>query len=302
MGNRLTALNLAKDQAFQAGDLERLNAIDTEILEVQNTLIKLNLVSSIEQTASVTSFTEAQVVQHGIDASTGLGTLNSGSTSCLDEYDISSYATDPLHEQKIREILEDMGYMDSVTKVNEYINYGYSGSPVTGDMVMRASGAYTVDARLMMALMELDSRFGTVGIGARTFNPGNVGNTGEEMRTYSSWDDGVAAVGLWLSNHRKVKIPTPIPATVPIVEPVIVEPASTPAPESQPAETSPQVIDGTSVTPVSDTEPLIPSTEDTFSTFDSTSANETGTETTESAPSVNPIEAPISRGRGRNTV
>lgn len=54
--NRLNGLILAKDQAFQSGDLERIISVDAEILDVQNTMTKLKLVSSIERTAAVTPF------------------------------------------------------------------------------------------------------------------------------------------------------------------------------------------------------------------------------------------------------
>jgi hypothetical protein len=69
-------------------------------------------------------------------------------------------------------------------------------------MIYNSALKYSVDTRLMMALMELDSRFGTQGLGARTNNPGNVGNNGIDERTYSSWEAGVDAVANWLNNHR----------------------------------------------------------------------------------------------------
>ena len=36
---------------------------------------------------------------------------------------------------------------------------------------------------------------GTAGMGAKTFNPGNVGNTGSSSKNYGSWQAGMDALG-----------------------------------------------------------------------------------------------------------
>jgi hypothetical protein len=213
--NRQNGLLLAKDQAFQSGDLERINAVDAEILDVQNTLSKLKLLASIEQAAAATAFSEAEVVKSGIEAAFN-PTVVSDATRVLLEYDIAPYATDPEHEMKIQSILEKMGPMSSPDQIDLYIQSVVTGSPVTGAMVFAAAARYTVDARLMLALMENDSMYGTLGVGARTFNPGNVGNTGTKERMYPSWEEGVGAVALWLSRHRREVIaPVEAPVTPP---------------------------------------------------------------------------------------
>lgn len=205
--NRLSSLTLAKDQAFSAGDLERINKVDAEILDVKNTLSKLELLASIEKTALSTPFSELDIVKNGIETSLELNSplinFNGDATGVLLGYDISSYATDPLHEEKIADILNYIGDMDLPSKIDEYINTEAIGSPVTGAMIYNSAQKYNVDVRLMMAIMELDSRFGTAGIAVNTLNPGNVGNNDEgETRTYPSWDEGVEAVAKWLDNHR----------------------------------------------------------------------------------------------------
>lgn len=201
--NRLNGLMLAKDQAFSSGDLDRINTVDAEILDVQNTLSKLNLLLSIEQAAATTPFTEAQVVQNGIEASFNPTVINDA-TKCLLEFNIEPYATDPEHEMKIQGILERMPLISTPEFADIYIKKSSPSSLVTGQMVINSSTKYNVDARLMLAIMELDSRFGTEGVGARTFNPGNVGNTGTAERMYPSWDEGVDAVASWLNRHRRV--------------------------------------------------------------------------------------------------
>ena len=207
LGNRLTALATAKEQAFLTGDLEMVNKFDAEVNEVLNTINKLKLLQGISETAAVTPFTEAEVVQNGIEASFGIASSNTvsgtGSITPMDEYDITSYATDPLHEQKIASILSGMGEMTGPELIDAYINAKSISSPLTGQMIFDAANSSAVDVRLVMAIMEQDSRFGTAGVAVDTFNPGNVGNTGSATKTYDSWQAGVEAVAEWLSRHRK---------------------------------------------------------------------------------------------------
>ncbi len=250
--NRLNGLLLAKDQAFGAGDLERIVAVDAEILDVQNTITKLNLVSSIEKTAAVTPFNEKQVVQNGIDASFTLANLTDA-TACLALYDIEPYATDPFHEQKIETILEKMPLMDSSNVVEMYIKKATPDSPLSGAMVWDAAQQRGVDVRLMMALMELDSRFGTVGVAVATLNPGNVGNNDAgDTRTYDSWEEGVMAVAKWLDNHRIIEIVPEVPVT-PIEETPVETPIeTTPEVPVAPVEEIPVEV------PIEETPPVLP--------------------------------------------
>lgn len=236
--NRLSGLALAKDQAFSSGDLERINAVDAEILDVHNTLSKLRLVSNVEQAATVSSLTASEIVQRGIESIFTPSVIN-GSTEVMLKYNVVPYATDPHHETKIQTILENMGSMDSFDQIDVYLNKKIPDSPVTGLMVYNSATKYNVDARLMMAIMELDSRYGTQGLGARTFNPGNVGNNGFEERSYISWEAGVDAVANWLNNHRIAQDTftinptaesypsitfTTIPSAVPAVSNIVITP------------------------------------------------------------------------------
>lgn len=207
LNNRLNALALAKDQAFMAGDLERINAVDAEISGVNDTLYKLNLLASVSAVASATGTTEATVVSNGIGMVIDSGALLEEAVKCLERYDITPYATDPLHEEKVAMILRKMPLvLDTPVKVDEYIQQTAPGSPITGVMVLAATQIYAVDVRLTLALMQQDSQFGTQGLAVQTLNPGNVGNTGTETRTYASWAEGVTAVAEWLSRHHKVVI------------------------------------------------------------------------------------------------
>jgi hypothetical protein len=250
--NRLSGLALAKDQAFSSGDLERINSVDAEILDIQNTLSKLRLVSNVEQAATVSSLTESQIVQRGIESIFTPSVIN-GSTEVLLKYNIVPYATDPYHETKIQTILENMGSMETPDQIDVYLRKSTPDSPVTGFMIYNSASKYNVDVRLMMAIMELDSRYGTQGLGARTFNPGNVGNNGFEERAYGSWDVGVDAVANWLNNHRivqSVNVTEPIVVNIPVVENIVftTTPSTTPVFTLDSITTSPDTA--TSITSV----------------------------------------------------
>jgi hypothetical protein len=201
--NKLTALNNAKIQATNLGDLELIGKIDTDVLEVENTLSQLRLLVTMNAAVDNTNITLTEVMANGIEVAQNSSIIPDNATACMEEYDISTYAIDPLHEQKIADILQSMGSMTTEAEIDAYILKESIGSPLTGQMVLRAAQAYGVDVRLMMAIMELDSRFGTAGVAVDTLNPGNVGNTGTATKSYDSWEKGVDAVAVWLSRHRQ---------------------------------------------------------------------------------------------------
>ena len=273
VSNRLREFKLSRDYSRMSGDLERMNAADKEVIALEDTLYKLNLLVDTSKSAAVKDAVLAEVI-------------TDGSVAVLGEYDITVYATDPLHEQKVMNILSKMGVMDTVEKIDNYIKSKYLSSPVTGEMVMSAASAYLVDTRLLMAMMEQDSSFGTAGLAVRTLNPGNVGNDDSgNIRTYESWQAGVTAVAAWLSRHRgstssvmpdSSTVTTPVTTTTP--------PISTTTPPI--ATTTPDLSTSTSTPPISTTTPelITPTTEEVPAPVIST----TTTTTTTTPPVVAP--------------
>ncbi|MFH1320071.1 MAG: hypothetical protein ABII90_05375, partial [Bacteroidota bacterium] len=132
--SRLREFELSKDYASMNGDLKRMNAADKEILSLEDTLFKLNLLVDTSKSAAVKEEILAEII-------------TDGSVAVLGEYDITPYATDPLHEKKVMNILSKMGVMDTAEKIDDYIKskYWWSNSPVTGEMIMSAAEAYEID-------------------------------------------------------------------------------------------------------------------------------------------------------------
>ena len=281
VSNRLREFRLSRDYSRMSGDLERMNAADKEVIALEDTLYKLNLLIDTSKSAAVKDAVLAEVI-------------TDGSVAVLGEYDITVYATDPLHEQKVMNILSKMGVMDTAEKIDNYIKSKYLSSPVTGEMVMSAASAYLVDTRLLMAMMEQDSSFGTAGLAVRTLNPGNVGNDDSgNIRTYESWQAGVTAVAAWLSRHRgstssvmpdNSTVTTPVTTTTPPIATTTPESATTTPPI---ATTTPDLSTSTSTPPISTTTPEIitPTTEEVPAPVIST----TTTTTTTTPPLVPPV-------------
>lgn len=278
--NKMIFLTNAKSQAFMVGDLASINATEAEMVSINDTLYKLRLLLAATKAAESANTDISTMIAAGVESMRSGPFMMSNATECLSYYDISSYATDPLHEQKIADILSYMGPMNSPADIDYYLNNEVVACPLDGNIIFAAAQQYNVDCRLLMAIMELDSRFGTVGIAVSTFNPGNVGNTGTATRTYSSWQAGVEAVAEWLDNHRMNGTPVeapvppidepivePTPETPPIENPVVEEPIVTPpTPIVEPTPETP-IDTPTTTPPITPEEPIVtPPAEEPVST------------------------------------
>ncbi|MEN9621784.1 MAG: hypothetical protein RLZZ67_218 [Candidatus Parcubacteria bacterium] len=199
--NKITTLNNAKVQAFSMGDINMVESIEKDLIDTQNTFSQLTMLVSLNQAAESANSTPAEVVAIGLDAVQN-EIQGPSASAVVNGYDISAYATDPQHEQKIQTIVNGIPTLDLVTDIDTYIQSKASGSPVTGNMVVSSAGKFNVNIPLLLAIIQNDSAFGTLGVGARTFNPGNVGNTGMNEVNFGSWEAGVDAVAEWLAAHR----------------------------------------------------------------------------------------------------
>ena len=284
--NKLNALITARDQAFNIGDLDRINVMEAEINTVNDTLGKLRLLVKITQVAADNASSGSELVAAGVEAIQNTPpAIPDNAIACLSDYDLSTYAADPLYIPKITDILENMPAMDNVAQIDTYITNEVIGSPVTGQMVTDAVAKYSVDTRLTMAIMELDSRFGTAGVAVSTLNPGNVGNTGTSTQTYNSWPDGVSAVAEWLSRHRVTVIAPVTPASVA----TSTTPTATSTPSISNATTTPPVIPF--INTATTTPPIIPIATTTTPDTTATSTDSIGTSTPPTATSTPPTDA-----------
>ena len=210
LNNKLNVLHNAENQALVNGDLDSLKTIQAQILDVKSTINKLQLLLTIENAAVSANTTPNNVVQSGIQAiQNGVNTNPTGGTNILDatsilaSYNLSIYSTNPAYQQNLTSILNLMTNLTSASDIDAYIQNIAPNSPVTGQMILNAVSQYSVNQYLLIAMLQLESGFGTMGEAVRTLNPGNVGNTDSgATQTFASWDLGVSAVAEWLNNHR----------------------------------------------------------------------------------------------------
>lgn len=117
-------------------------------------------------------------------------------------YDLSTYATDPSHAINIQNIMSNMGKLSNVSDIDNYIK-NTPNSPITADMITSASSKYGVGWEELTALLKQESNLGTAGTGAKTFNPGNVGNTDSgATKNMGSWQSGVDAAAQQLARRK----------------------------------------------------------------------------------------------------
>lgn len=123
-------------------------------------------------------------------------------------YDISVYATDPKHEEKIERIYQGLSTkrdFSTTTGIQEFINDNAPKSKITGEMIKSVSDKHGVDAKLVAAIMLQDSLLGTKGMGSRNNNPGNIAqfdHLKKATKGYKTLKDGVEAVAKWLKTKK----------------------------------------------------------------------------------------------------
>lgn len=126
------------------------------------------------------------------------------------------YATDPNYASEVGNIYKTLATttpQPTPDTIDAYIKAHAKSSPVSGVMILNAASQYGVDANLLTSVLAQESDFGTAGAGAKTQNPGNVGNTDNGgTHTYNSWQQGVNAAASELAK-RKVPGNTQTPQT-----------------------------------------------------------------------------------------
>jgi hypothetical protein len=137
----------------------------------------------------------------------GINPISGSGPTCyvISGYNIAPYATAPTHEALVQQIYNALANKDfsNASSINQYLKSTVPSTPLTGDMVLSSAQKFSIDAKLLVAMMQTDSSLGTLGRGAGTFNPGNVGNDDAgHIKNYGNWQSGVDAVANWLSGHR----------------------------------------------------------------------------------------------------
>lgn len=94
-----------------------------------------------------------------------------------------------------------MPQFGSPQDVDQYLQTKFPKSPLTGQIIYNTAQQYNIDPRALAARLQQESGFGTAGIGAKTKNPGNYGNTGSAIKNFPTWEAGVKSVALWMKGR-----------------------------------------------------------------------------------------------------
>lgn len=173
------------------------------------------LATKLMNVSTITQQRYAAQYGAGTPAVSAAGTLDIGGHS----YDFSSggpsgiYATDPNWGVGVSNAIAQIGDLQgNPANIDAYIQSVAPGSPITSQMVTAASQQYGVPWEVLMAVMQQESSFGTDGLGAKTFNPGNVGNTDSGNTTnMGDWQAGVDAVAKKIADSEVPAGGVPLP-------------------------------------------------------------------------------------------
>ena len=131
-----------------------------------------------------------------------------------DTYDVAPYAVNDdgtpnmEHINNMRYAAQRMGKLETAQDITDYIERDYPESPITAEMVQKASEEFGVDWETILATMVAETLMGTDGSsGSRMNNFGNVGNTNQAMKDgkpvgLQSAQAGVNAVARTMANPR----------------------------------------------------------------------------------------------------
>jgi len=116
-------------------------------------------------------------------------------TKVIAGYNFTSYATDPNWGNSINNIMNNIPDLTDATQVDSYIKSIAPNSPINGQDFIDVSQEMGIPVNLLASIAQHESGFGTLGVGARTHNPGNVGNTDDGSQiNWGDWKNGLRAV------------------------------------------------------------------------------------------------------------
>lgn len=89
-------------------------------------------------------------------------------------YDMSTYAKDPKQAQSVQNKINEIGKFNSVQDIDAYIKSKYPNSPITGDMIAKASAQYGIGWEELVALIQHESYLGTSNVAKSNNNLGGI--------------------------------------------------------------------------------------------------------------------------------
>jgi hypothetical protein len=117
--------------------------------------------------------------------------------------DITKWATDPHHEEKVTRIFNDVSKLASPASIDNYIKSKFPNSRISGQDIWKTAENAGISPHLLLAIVQQDSSLGTAGLGKKTNNPGNVGNDDAgHKRRFASMQEGLRAAAALLAKYK----------------------------------------------------------------------------------------------------
>lgn len=163
---------------------------------------------SINKVADENGLDPSSLVRGKIKKAKNGATMKAATGKIVGGVDITKWATAPHHEEAIdsvyNKISEEVDLSD-IDAINDYIQSTAKGdTKVTAEMVQQSADKHGIDPALIMAIMEVDSHYGTTGKGARTNNPGNWNTTDSgNVHAFDTIEEGVDKIAWQLNRYPK---------------------------------------------------------------------------------------------------
>jgi hypothetical protein len=171
----LDTLQAQNDAAIKLENYKNLYGRSaTEVAAGQSAGLQLNTKTGAWEQAPNTTFASPS----GDTYDVAKYAVNNDGTPNMDHINNMNFAVNQMKQM----FPETNGQMKSVDDINKWIKQYYPNSPITGDMVSKASEKYGIDWETILATMVAETQMGTDNSkGSREFNYGNVGNTNTAM-------------------------------------------------------------------------------------------------------------------------
>ena len=101
----------------------------------------------------------------------GINTITSPSGK---SYDMSTYAKDPAQANTVQNYIDNIGKLETIEDIDNYIQSNSANSPITGQMIANASTNMGIGWEELTALIQHEGLLGTSNVSIKNNNPGGI--------------------------------------------------------------------------------------------------------------------------------
>lgn len=162
------------NERFKAASTAYNNALDGVAAyerEIYQAKSAIEATTKAQQAQRELELFKDQLNNNAIDLQTGRVIDTS---KIIGGYDFQNYATDQNWGKAVNVVLNQIGKLDSLQGVDAYIKNKYPNSPLTGDMISKASQQFGVSWEMLLALADHESNLATSNVALKNNNLGGI--------------------------------------------------------------------------------------------------------------------------------